>query len=104
MNAPAGMVVDHINHDTLDNRRCNLRVCTQADNVKNTRKISRTTTSVYKGVHYVVGRNRYKAQIRLGGKVKCVGTFKDPVKAARAYDKFAKMYYGEFACLNFPNE
>lgn len=103
MKAPKGMVVDHINHDTLDNRKKNLRVCTHAENMKN-KKISVRQKSGFKGVfiHPETSRRRmhYEAKIKVNGKVKYLGFFKDKLEAARAYNKAASMYHGEFALLN----
>lgn len=99
MNAPKGMTVDHINGDKLDNRKCNLRICTQADNSKN-RRISSNNTSGFKGVSWISSRNRYVAQIRINKKGITLGYFKCKIEAAKAYNAAALKYHGKFASLN----
>jgi len=100
-NAQKGMVVDHINGNTLDNQRFNLRVCTQGENTRN-RAMSKNNTTGFKGVIWVRERNKYAAQITVNRKCKRIGYFNDPVEAAKAYDDAAKKYHGEFANINFP--
>lgn len=94
-------LVDHINHNGLDNRRCNLRVCTNAENTRNARP-SKNATSKYKGVS-VSKCNTYVSRIRVDGKLIQLGTFKSELEAAEKYDVAAKKYFGEFAYLNFKN-
>jgi hypothetical protein len=101
LNAREGMEVDHANHDTLDNRRENLRECTKSQNMHNAGKNKRNTTG-YKGVWWKSTDNQYAAAIKINGKRIYLGRFTDPVKAALAYDEAAKKYHGEFAYLNFP--
>ena len=98
-NAPKGMVVDHINHNTLDNRRSNLRVCTQKQNSWNSHKKS-NHTNPYKGVHRS-SMGRWKAVIREAGKYKHIGVYDTPEEAAIAYDRKAIELFGEYACKNF---
>jgi hypothetical protein len=100
--APKGMVVDHINGNGLDNRRENLRVCTYRENSFN-HKLSKRSTTGYMGVALDNGR-RYVAHLQVAGQKKRIGWFKTAEEAARARDAAAKMYYGEFATLNFPEE
>ncbi len=97
MDAPEGYVVDHINGDTLDNRRSNLRVVTQRQNIANSRTYNRTG---YKGVTRR-GR-RWVAQIRDGARIRIIGSFFSLEDAARAYDAEAYRMYGDCARLNFP--
>lgn len=92
---------DHKNHNTLDNRRKNLRKCTRAQNGRNI-KMPCTNTSGYKGVFRDKRRKIWFTQIGVNNTSKYVGTFHRPEDAAHAYDEAAKKYYGEFAHLNFP--
>ena len=105
MGAPADRQVDHVNGDTLDNRRENLRICTARQNQANKRP-SRYATSTYKGVSKIrtSRRNPWKADITIHGKSHYIGIFPTEVEAARAYDAVARTVHGDFARLNFPVE
>jgi hypothetical protein len=97
LSAPAGMTVDHINGNTLDNRLSNLRICTVSQNARNARV--KPHSSQFKGVHRL--RPGF-FQVRARGGY--VGTYRDEVEAARAYDRKALELFGEFARTNFPRE
>lgn len=101
MGAPEELCVDHINHDTFDNRRENLRLATHAQNMAN-RKTHSCNTSGYKGVSWSSTAKRFIVQVNKQGKRAHLGSFDCPVAAARAYDRFMTEKYGEFASLNFP--
>ncbi len=101
LGAPKGSQVDHINGDRLDNRRCNLRLCTSSQNQAN-RKVSRGV-SHFKGVTYQkrpTGTGSWKAQIVVGGDVLFLGVFNTDKEAAAAYNAAAVLHFGEFAHLN----
>lgn len=102
MDAPPGMVVDHINHDGLDNRKSNLRVVTSDDNMKN-RRSNRGSRVQYKGVTYAPKRGVWLAEIRADGDRMYLGQYSDPKEAALAYDRAARTLHGEFGYLNFPD-
>lgn len=91
--------VDHINHNTLDNRRCNLRLATPAQNGQNMR-LAKNNTSGYKGVFWDRATNKWRAKIHFNGKCLCLGTYQETIDAAKAYNKAAVEYFGEFAFLN----
>lgn len=93
--------VDHINGIRFDNRRCNLRACAHAENLRN-RKKQKNTTSVYKGVHLTV-ELQWQAAITFEGKKRYLGRFATEEDAAAAYDQAACELFGEFAKLNFPH-
>jgi hypothetical protein len=101
MQAPPGMVVDHINHDGLDNRRSNLRLCTQRDNMQNIRRSDNKTG--FRGV-YKSSLNRWMATIHKDGRPKFLGTFPSPEQAAQAYDNAAREVHGQFAHTNFAQQ
>jgi hypothetical protein len=108
-NAPEGMQVDHINGNTLDNRKENLRICTNQQNQMN-RGRANNNKSGYKGVCYRKKKkdmiNEYskpwQARIKHNQKQIYLGMYKTKEEAARAYDKKAIELHGEFAQLNFP--
>jgi hypothetical protein len=103
LNAPDHLVVDHIDHNGLNNRKKNIRACTFAQNCCNLRNI-RPKTSKYKGVCWNKRLKKWTAAIRCNNRTYHLGYFKDEIDAARAYDKAAKKYHGRFASLNIPNE
>jgi hypothetical protein len=94
MAAPSGLCVDHIDGNTLDNRRANLRLATHSENLRNMKR-KKNNRSGYRGVHRV--RNRWCAQITCNRKVRTLGTFATAEEAHEAYVKAATELHGEFA-------
>jgi hypothetical protein len=98
-----GLVVDHKNHNTLDNRRSNLRVCTQSDNMKN---VTAWGNSKFLGVSIAIrGPKKYwRCTIKLNGRLTSLGYFpfnkKGEREAASRYNDSAKIHFKEFANLN----
>jgi len=95
--------VDHKNHNGLDNRRCNLRICTRSQNKKNTPGY-KNNTSGFNGVFWCKDTKRWRAKIGKDNKEIHIGYLSNPKDAARAFDKKALELYGEFTALNFPDE
>lgn len=91
--------IDHVNQDSLDNRRCNLRVCTQSQNNAN-QKNRVDSVSGFKGVTWVKSLKRWRAMIRINNVLRHLGVFTDKQEAAKAYNRAAVEYFGSFACLN----
>jgi hypothetical protein len=95
MNCPSDMVVDHISGNTLDNRRENLRICTQAENNRNLPK-PKTNTSGYKGVYWNKEVQKWQSYIQINKKKKRLGSFKTPEEAYQAYCEASQKCHGEF--------
>jgi hypothetical protein len=100
LNPPNGTLCDHINGDTLDNRRVNLRIVTKLQNNIHSQR-HRNNLSGYKGVGWNKGSNKWEVRIKHHGKVHRVGYYVDKEEAAKAYDKVARLYFGEYAVCNF---
>lgn len=94
-------IVDHIDRDTLNNTRANLRIVTKQQNTLNS-KLYKTNTAGYRGVTWHKGDKRWHAQLWTQDKKYHLGSFTDPEDAARAYDEAARQHFGEFAQVNFP--
>jgi len=103
MNAPPERLVDHRDHNGLDNRKSKLRICTRAENTRNQRLHKRGSTE-YKGVSWNKKQKIFHAYIGYKSKKIWLGRFKRAKDAAKAYDKKAIELHGEFACLNFPED
>jgi len=101
LSAPRHLFVDHIDHNGLNNRKSNLRLCTHKQNSRNTRP-RRGGTSKYKGVHWCKIRKKFRAMICNNSKFIHLGYFDDEIAAAKAYDRKALELFGQFAYLNFP--
>lgn len=100
LNVPDGMLSDHINHNGLDNRECNIRICTFAENQHN-QKPRKTGSSKYKGVVWSKRTQKFLAQIRFEKKTINLGYYDSEIEAAKAYDVKALELFGEFAYTNF---
>jgi hypothetical protein len=87
---------DHENHDTLDNRRSNLRIATSAQNCQNMDR-ARPNRSGYKGVCWHGKSKMYVARLYINGRAKYLGYFHDPAEAHMAYQAAATEHFGEFA-------
>jgi hypothetical protein len=101
LKVPKGMLVDHINHDGMNNRSANLRKATHSQNMCNRKKRSDSSTSKYKGVCWHKGKRKWEATIGFKGRNIHLGRFKSEKAAAKAYDAAARKYHGEFAETNF---
>lgn len=100
MGAAAGEYTDHINGDGLDNRRENLRLCSHAQNMSNSRHRS-NNKSGFRGVDRPNPKGRWRAKITVNRRSIHLGYYDAKEEAARAYDEAAIRYFGEFARPNF---
>ena len=101
LSAPNGVMVDHRDGDKLNNRRSNLRLCSNSENQAN--KVKGQGISRFKGVTWQTlpsGKGYWKATITFQGRVRYLGTFQTDLEAAAAYNAAAAALFGEFAKLN----
>lgn len=99
INVPKNMQVDHINGDTLDNRKENLRICSRWQNSRNRKKQKKPSSSKYKGVIWD-GESRWRAKIVVNKRKINLGGYLTEEEAAIAYNVAAKKYHKKFAKLN----
>lgn len=97
--SPEGMVIDHIDGNSLNNQRKNLRVCSIADNVKN-QKIRIDNKSGFKGVYWKKDKRKWEVTLQINGNKIFGGYYKNKIDAAKAYNFHALKYFGEFAKIN----
>lgn len=106
MKAPTDRVVDHRDHDGLNNRRSNLRICTHTENTRNLRGPQRNGTSGYIGVTWNKQVKRWRAQTKIDSTQHHVGHFNTAIEAALARDAYIRERFpdDEFWYFNFPSE
>lgn len=92
-------LTDHVKHNTLDNRRSELRLASPTQNSSNSRHVVGKTG--YRGAYYLNG-GKYRAQIAHNNTLIHIGCYDTLLEAAMAYDEKAIELKGEFAILNFP--
>lgn len=100
VNAPKGKAVDHINGNILDNRKENLRICLNKNNVKNSKRPI-TNTSGYKGVSWYKPSKKWRVSIYHNKKSYNLGYYENILEAALVYDRTAKKMFGKYARGNF---
>lgn len=101
MNAQVGTQVDHLNGNKLDNRKKNLRICSNAQNNRNKKKKHRENNySEFKGVTWNKKAKKFQVGIRANGTQLHLGLTNFEIVAARVYDHWAKKFHGEYARLN----
>jgi hypothetical protein len=100
-NAPNGVEVDHIDRNSLNNQRYNLRLASRQQNARNSKGKSNPMASRYKGVWWDKHSDRWVATINIGNKKRIrLGYFTDEILAALTYNAAARDIFGEFAYLN----
>lgn len=99
MNAPPGKNVDHINGNPLDNRKCNLRLCSQSQNNMNS-KLQKNSTTGYRGVSWHKKAGKWRAYINVNRKQYHLGLYDDINDAIDAYNKASIEKHGEYANKN----
>ncbi len=95
-----GKEIDHIHHVNWDNRKSQLRIVTRRQNTQN-RRGNAVKACRFKGITWDNPHQKFRAQINVNKRVINLGRFVSDEDAARAYDKAARHYFGEFACTNF---
>jgi hypothetical protein len=98
---PDGFVGDHINRNTLDNQRKNLRAVLHFVNVHNTTG-GRKNKNGFRGIYFCKRSSRWWARIYVNKKAVWLGTHGSADEAAKAYDKAAYKYFGPTVFQNFP--
>ena len=98
---PEFMHIDHINHDTLDNRRCNLRLTEQSQNLEHRSGKNKNNKSGYRNVAYIKNdKYPYRVQLMVNGKNTVLGEFDDPHVAGAFAEEMRQKYYGKYKGLS----
>ena len=100
MDCPSNMVVDHIDHNPLNNRKSNLRIVTQHQNAMNRSKPNRKCSSKYKNVSFIKSRKKWRVQISINNKTKHIGDYESEEEASIEADKAMIYYHHQYCNLN----
>lgn len=100
LDVPEWLIIDHADHNGLNNCRDNLRPCSYSQNQMNKRKSCRGTSSKYKGVVWDVQKQKWRVRIHINKRMICGGVFLNEQQAAERYNQMAKIYFRQFATLN----
>ncbi len=99
MDCPSGYEVDHINLDTLDNRRRNLRICTHQQNQCN-QPVQSNNTSGFSGVSFYAPRAKYRARIKASQHDIHLGYYQSLREAVQARNVGMECMFGEYGQYN----
>jgi hypothetical protein len=88
--------VDHVNHDTLDNRKINIRICTNSQNKMNCKLYSNNKSGI-NGVRWLKHLNKWAGKITVNNKCIHLGVFANKDDAIKARQNAKIKYFGEFA-------
>ena len=99
MNPKNNEQIDHVNGNKFDNRKSNLRICTNTQNQHNV-PLRKDNKSGFKGVNWDKKTRKWHTRIRVDGNRFSLGYFNNKEQAALAYNEAALQYHGEFARLN----
>jgi len=88
-------IIDHINHNKLDNRKENLRIVSKSQNAMNAR-LSKNNTSGHTGVSFIKSYNKWMSYIMINGELKNLGYFSDKNDAIKERESAEKHYFGEY--------
>ncbi len=99
---PKGYVIDHKDHDGLNNRRNNLRVITYSESCINQGR-RKNSNNKYRGVTKL-GHLHFKIRIQCNNQEMYFEVYATEEDAAKMRDELTKLYHGEFVVLNFPGE
>ena len=92
----SNVYIDHINHNTSDNRKCNLRTVTPTQNQHNVRPSSRNKSGI-RGVRFNKSINKWEVGFSINGKHSIVGYYKNIADAIACRKQYEEKYYGEYA-------
>lgn len=98
MNPRKGMVVDHMDGNTLNNQKSNLRICHHKNNIRNRTKLNKNNTSGFRGVSLKY-EGKWAASIKLNYKVTHLGYFPSKELAYERYAREAKKHYGKYSAV-----
>ena len=98
MNAKKGQIIDHINRNSFDNRKINLRFCSNSENTSNGKM--RKSKSGYKGVCWYKPYNKWVIKIYIKGRYKFLGYTNNPIEGAKLYNKYAQIHLDNYSTLN----